>query len=190
MAGSFRFLHDVKKSFLVGLGLCPRGEIALVVVKISLLSGIITGNLFTADHRDDNCVNIYHTRAPDKGVLRLPGILKMAHNPQMRDNIAYFDDTDNHPVIVDHDQIGMTVAFEQPYTFRYGGAFFYGYMAPGHEIRGGPDSSADKAVYTGSPFSAPDTHFRTNRRQKIIRGNHTEEMSTGISYHEIAAPAC
>jgi Kef-type K+ transport system membrane component KefB len=48
MAGSFRFLHDVKKSFLVGLGLCPRGEIALVVVKISLLSGIITSNLFTA----------------------------------------------------------------------------------------------------------------------------------------------
>jgi len=38
----------VKKSFLVGLGLCPRGEIALVVVKISLLTGIIAGNLFTA----------------------------------------------------------------------------------------------------------------------------------------------
>ncbi len=48
MAGSFRFLHDLKKSFLVGLGLCPRGEIALVVVKISLLAGIIAGNLFTA----------------------------------------------------------------------------------------------------------------------------------------------
>ena len=48
MAGSWGVLHDVKRAFLVGLGLCPRGEIALVVVKISLLAGIIAGNIFTA----------------------------------------------------------------------------------------------------------------------------------------------
>ncbi|MFA5296287.1 MAG: cation:proton antiporter [Methanoregulaceae archaeon] len=48
MAGSFPALRDLKRSFLVGLGLCPRGEIGLVVAKISLLAGIITGDLFTA----------------------------------------------------------------------------------------------------------------------------------------------
>ncbi|MBN1194614.1 MAG: cation:proton antiporter [Methanomicrobiaceae archaeon] len=45
--GSAAFL-DRKDALLVGLGMCPRGEIALVVAKISLAIGIITADLYSA----------------------------------------------------------------------------------------------------------------------------------------------
>jgi len=46
--GSFWYLRDHLRSFLVGLGLSPRGEITLVVSKIALLSGLITASLFSS----------------------------------------------------------------------------------------------------------------------------------------------
>jgi len=46
-AGSFFALRDWKKSLLVGIGLCPRGEIALVVVSVSLAAGLISAALFS-----------------------------------------------------------------------------------------------------------------------------------------------
>lgn len=46
--GSLSILGDRRRSLVVGYGMCPRGEIALVVAKISLISGIITTALFSA----------------------------------------------------------------------------------------------------------------------------------------------
>jgi Kef-type K+ transport system membrane component KefB len=45
--GSAHFLGK-QKGWIVGFGLCPRGEIALVVAKIALISGIIGVGLFSA----------------------------------------------------------------------------------------------------------------------------------------------
>ncbi|OPX72398.1 MAG: glutathione-regulated potassium-efflux system protein KefB [Methanoregulaceae archaeon PtaU1.Bin059] len=47
-AGSLRTLRDPRRSLVVGLGLVPRGEIALVVAKISLSAGLITAALFSS----------------------------------------------------------------------------------------------------------------------------------------------
>lgn len=45
--GSFHFLSRAE-AFLVGLGMTPRGEIALVVAKVALVGGIIGSALFSA----------------------------------------------------------------------------------------------------------------------------------------------
>ncbi|MDH7510494.1 MAG: cation:proton antiporter [Methanolinea sp.] len=47
LAGALPAFRNYKKSFLVGLGLCPRGEVALVVVKVSLAAGILSASLFS-----------------------------------------------------------------------------------------------------------------------------------------------
>jgi Kef-type K+ transport system membrane component KefB len=47
LAGALPALKNYKKSFLVGLGLCPRGEVALVVVKVSLAAGLLSAALFS-----------------------------------------------------------------------------------------------------------------------------------------------
>lgn len=46
-AGAAHFL-GAKKAFLVGIGICPRGEIALVVAKVALVSGIIGAGLYAS----------------------------------------------------------------------------------------------------------------------------------------------
>ncbi len=46
--GSWRTLRNPRKSLVVGCGLVPRGEIALVVAKVSLTAGIISAALFSA----------------------------------------------------------------------------------------------------------------------------------------------
>lgn len=46
--GSLRRLRDPKRSLVVGLGMVPRGEVALVVTKVSLTAGLITTALFSA----------------------------------------------------------------------------------------------------------------------------------------------
>ncbi|HIJ06628.1 MAG: Sodium/hydrogen exchanger [Methanocalculus sp. 52_23] len=45
--GSRHFLPDNRSALLVGLGLSPRGEVALVVATMALSTGIITNDLFT-----------------------------------------------------------------------------------------------------------------------------------------------
>lgn len=45
--GSRPFLPDNRSALIVGMGLCPRGEVALVVATIALTAGIITGTLYT-----------------------------------------------------------------------------------------------------------------------------------------------
>jgi Kef-type K+ transport system membrane component KefB len=45
--GSRPFLQDTTSALIVGIGLCPRGEVALVVATIALAAGIITGTLYT-----------------------------------------------------------------------------------------------------------------------------------------------
>lgn len=45
--GSRHFLPDNRSALLVGLGLSPRGEVALVVATMALSAGIITNDLFT-----------------------------------------------------------------------------------------------------------------------------------------------
>ncbi|MDO8841625.1 cation:proton antiporter [Methanocalculus sp.] len=44
--GSRPFLPDNRSALIVGIGLCPRGEVALVVATIALTAGIITGALY------------------------------------------------------------------------------------------------------------------------------------------------
>jgi len=105
----------------------------------------------------------------------------------VRDNIADLDDADDHFFVVDHNKDGMTVTFKQPDTFRDGGVFLYGNVAPCHEVGGGTDISADKAVYTGGPFSAPDTHFGNDRENKVIGGDNPEEMPPAVCHNEVAA---
>jgi Kef-type K+ transport system membrane component KefB len=46
--GSRWFLPDRTQPWLVGIGLCPRGEITLVVAKVALAGGIITSVLFSS----------------------------------------------------------------------------------------------------------------------------------------------
>ena len=46
--GSFRTLQNPRKALVVGFGLVPRGEVALVVAKVSLTAGIISISLFSA----------------------------------------------------------------------------------------------------------------------------------------------
>jgi Kef-type K+ transport system membrane component KefB len=46
-AGSAYFL-GIKRAALVGIGICPRGEIALVVAKVALASGIIAAGLYAS----------------------------------------------------------------------------------------------------------------------------------------------
>lgn len=46
--GAYRILGNSKRSLIVGYGLVPRGEMALVVAKVSLTSGLITAALFSA----------------------------------------------------------------------------------------------------------------------------------------------
>jgi Kef-type K+ transport system membrane component KefB len=45
--GSLPFLRDHGSSLIVGLGLTPRGEIALVVIKVALVAGILTAALYS-----------------------------------------------------------------------------------------------------------------------------------------------
>lgn len=45
--GSRPFLPDNRSALLVGLGLSPRGEVALIVATMALSAGIITNDLFT-----------------------------------------------------------------------------------------------------------------------------------------------
>jgi len=45
--GSVKFLNP-REALSVGFGLCPRGEIALIIAKISLAAGIITGELYSS----------------------------------------------------------------------------------------------------------------------------------------------
>ncbi len=45
--GSRPFLPDSVSALIVGIGLCPRGEVALVVATIALSAGIITAALYT-----------------------------------------------------------------------------------------------------------------------------------------------
>ncbi len=45
--GALPFLQDHIRSLIVGLGLTPRGEIALVVVKVALVAGILTAALYS-----------------------------------------------------------------------------------------------------------------------------------------------
>ncbi|MCQ8893077.1 MAG: cation:proton antiporter [Methanolinea sp.] len=47
LAGALPALKNYKKSLLVGIGLCPRGEVALVVVKVSLTAGLLSAALFS-----------------------------------------------------------------------------------------------------------------------------------------------
>ncbi|MDI9632754.1 MAG: cation:proton antiporter [Methanolinea sp.] len=46
-AGSVLTLRDHGRALVVGLGLCPRGELALVVVKTALAAGLISATLFS-----------------------------------------------------------------------------------------------------------------------------------------------
>jgi Kef-type K+ transport system membrane component KefB len=46
--GSVWFMKTSAESLVVGIGLCPRGEITLVVGKIALLAGLITQEIFSA----------------------------------------------------------------------------------------------------------------------------------------------
>ncbi|MCU0632791.1 MAG: cation:proton antiporter [Methanolinea sp.] len=46
--GSLRMLKDPRRSLVVGYGMVPRGEVALVVTKVSLTAGLITTALFSA----------------------------------------------------------------------------------------------------------------------------------------------
>ncbi|NVO66314.1 cation:proton antiporter domain-containing protein [Methanofollis tationis] len=46
--GSVRFMATHTEALVVGIGLCPRGEITLVVGQIGLLAGLITEELFSA----------------------------------------------------------------------------------------------------------------------------------------------
>jgi Kef-type K+ transport system membrane component KefB len=46
--GAFPFLARRAEALVVGIGLCPRGEITLVVAKVALLGGLITPHLFSA----------------------------------------------------------------------------------------------------------------------------------------------
>jgi len=47
LAGALPAFKNYRKSFLVGLGLCPRAEVALVVVKVSLAAGLLSAALFS-----------------------------------------------------------------------------------------------------------------------------------------------
>ena len=44
--GSLPFLRNHFQSLIVGLGLTPRGEVALVVMKVALTAGILSGSLY------------------------------------------------------------------------------------------------------------------------------------------------
>lgn len=46
--GALPFLADRAEALIVGIGLCPRGEITLVVAKVALFAGLITPHLFSA----------------------------------------------------------------------------------------------------------------------------------------------
>lgn len=46
--GSVRFMETHAEALVVGIGLCPRGEITLVIGQIGLLAGLITDELFSA----------------------------------------------------------------------------------------------------------------------------------------------
>ncbi|WP_342676816.1 cation:proton antiporter [Methanofollis sp. UBA420] len=46
--GALPFLAHRAEALIVGIGLCPRGEITLVVAKVALLGGLITRPLFSA----------------------------------------------------------------------------------------------------------------------------------------------
>ena len=106
----------------------------------------------------------------------------------MRDDIADLDDADDHAVVVGHDQDGVAVAFEQPDAFRYGGVLLHGDVAPGHQVRCGPDIPADEAVDAGGPLPAADAHFRTDRAEEVVGGDHPEEVPAAICHDEVAAP--
>ncbi|MDD4255713.1 MAG: cation:proton antiporter, partial [Methanofollis sp.] len=46
--GALPFMASRAEALIVGIGLCPRGEITLVVAKVALLGGLITRPLFSA----------------------------------------------------------------------------------------------------------------------------------------------
>jgi len=46
--GSVRFMETHAEALVVGIGLCPRGEITLVIGQIGLLAGLITEEIFSA----------------------------------------------------------------------------------------------------------------------------------------------
>lgn len=46
--GALPFMARRTEALIVGIGLCPRGEITLVVAKVALLAGLITPHLFSA----------------------------------------------------------------------------------------------------------------------------------------------
>lgn len=46
--GSIRFMSSRKEALLVGVGLCPRGEMALIIANVAFLHGIIGEAIFTA----------------------------------------------------------------------------------------------------------------------------------------------
>lgn len=45
--GSIWFFKDAKSALLVGIGLCPKGDLPLAIAKYALLAGLISNELYT-----------------------------------------------------------------------------------------------------------------------------------------------